>query len=378
MTANPRVVFLKRPEIGELPVVGRHIILDSSPTIDLDNVPLNGGFLTMTLMLSPEPSIRDRMRDPSIASYTTTFIVGAPIIGPGIVLVLRSERDDVNAGDYMYGQTPWEIYTVQPYVEGMFCTNFHNRPSHPREWAPDTFDMDSLALRVVPNPNGRYPLSKYISLLGTPGLTAFVGFEALVDAKEGTTIFVSSGASGLVIRARSSSMAIQLAKLKGMKVVASAGSDAKVNYMRSLGADFPFNYKKLSYDDALAQYGPIHDNVGGEALDAALDSLIPKSRAVICGVVSSDNVPPAQRYRLKNAHLIMKKRLELRGFIVPDFIPQFFGKFMEEVPALMPQGKLRSEEYLTRGIENAPHVLIDVLNGRSDAVGKPIVMIAGD
>jgi NADPH-dependent curcumin reductase CurA len=54
----------------------------------------------------------------------------------------------------------------------------------PEEWTPDTFDMDSLALRVVPNPNGMYPLSKYISLLGTPGLTAFVGFEGLVDAKE--------------------------------------------------------------------------------------------------------------------------------------------------------------------------------------------------
>lgn len=54
----------------------------------------------------------------------------------------------------------------------------------PAEWAPDTFDMDSLALRVVPNPNGMYPLSKYISLLGTPGLTAFVGFEGLVEAKE--------------------------------------------------------------------------------------------------------------------------------------------------------------------------------------------------
>lgn len=72
----------------------------------------------------------------------------------------------------------------------------------------------------------------------------------------------------------------------------------------------------------------------------------------------------------------MKKRLELRGFIVPDFIPQFIGKFMEEVPALMGQGKLRSEEYSTNGIENAPQALIDMLKGESGAIGKPIVVIA--
>ncbi|KAF8073464.1 hypothetical protein FPV67DRAFT_1620585 [Lyophyllum atratum] len=340
MTSNPRVVFSKRPGYGELPVVGQHLTLDSSRKIDLDGVPLNGGFLTKTLILSPEPSIRERMRDPSIDSYTTTLTVGAPIIGPGVVVVLRSEKDDVKVGDYMYGQTPWEAYTVQPYLEGR--VDFK-----PAEWAPDTFDMDSLALRVVPNPNGVYPLSKYISVLGTPGLTAFVGFEGMVEAKEGNTIFVSSGASGV------GSMVAQLAKLKGMKVIASAGTDAKVDYMRSLGVDFPFNYKRQSYESVLGKHGPINvawDNVGGEALDAILDALVPRSRAIICGVVSSDNVPPAERYRLKNTHLIMKKRLELRGFIVPEFIPQFIGKFLEEVPALMGQGKLKSEECATEGI----------------------------
>ncbi|KAG6811125.1 hypothetical protein H0H92_008858 [Tricholoma furcatifolium] len=306
------------------------------------------------------------MRDPKIASYTTTLIVGAPIIGPGLVVVLRSEKDGVKVGDYMYGQTPWEAYTVQPYVEGRVTFD-------PKDWAPDTFDMDSLALQTVPNPNGLYPLSKYISLLGTPGLTGFVGFQGLVEAKEGDTIFVSSGASGV------GSMVVQLAKLKGLKTIASVGSDAKVEYVRSLGADVVFNYKKESYESVLRQHSPIHvfwDNVGGEALDAALDALAPKSRAIICGAVGTDSVPPEKRYGLKNAHLIMKKRLDLRGFIVPEFIPQFFGQFMEQVPALMGQGKLRSEEHSIYGIENAPQALIDMLVGGYDGVGKPIVVVA--
>jgi NADPH-dependent curcumin reductase CurA len=43
-----------------------------------------------------------------------------------------------------------------------------------------------------------------------------------------------------------------------MKVIASAGSDAKVEYMQSLGADVSFNYKKESYEAVLSKNGPIH------------------------------------------------------------------------------------------------------------------------
>ncbi|KAG6855885.1 hypothetical protein H0H87_009708 [Tephrocybe sp. NHM501043] len=352
LTTNPRVIFAERPPYGHLPIVGKHLVFDpSSHTIDLDNVPLNGGFLSKTLILRYTPVTLDVL-----------------VVGPGLVVVLRSEKEGVNPGDYMYGQTTWEAYTVQPYVEGRIDFK-------PEEWAADTFDMDSLALQVVPNPNGHYPVSKYISLLGTPGLTAFVAYQGLVEAKEGDTIFVSSGASGESPK----SIVVQLAKLGGLKVIASAGSDAKVEYMRSLGADVPFNYKKQSYNSVLAEHGPIHvfwDNVGGEALDAALHAMVPKSRAIICGCSATDSCPPEERYRLKNTHEIMKKRLDVRGFIVPEFIPQFFGKFMAEVPALMAQGKLKSEESATEGIENAAQALVDMLLGKSDSVGKPIVVVA--
>ncbi|KAG6828340.1 hypothetical protein H0H92_008354 [Tricholoma furcatifolium] len=363
MTSNPRILFTKRPEQGEIPVIGEHLKYDTSRTIDLDNVPLNGGWLTKTLLLSPEPYLRERMRDPKIPSYPTTFTIGAP---PGLVVVLRSEKEGIKAGDYMYGQTTWEAYAVQPYVEGR--VNFK-----PSEWAPDTFDIDSLALQVVPDPKGMYPLSKYLNILGTPGLTAYLGWEGLVEAKEGDTIYVSSGASGV------GSMVIQIAKMKGLRVIASAGSDAKVQYMKEIGTDVAFNYKKESYETVLSQHGPIHvywDNTGGEALDAALDSIVPKGRTIVCGSVATDNVPVEQRYRLKNAFQIMKKRLDIRGFIVPDFIPQFFEKFMAEVPALMAQGKFRSEEIETKGLENAPQALLDMFFGKTSGIGKPVIVVA--
>ncbi|THU97229.1 NAD(P)-binding protein [Dendrothele bispora CBS 962.96] len=363
--ANPRLVFTKRPPPGP-PVAGEHLVLDTSRTIDIDDVPLNGGFLTKTLVLSPEPHMRDRMRDPSIPSYSTTYTIGAPIVAFAVVVVIRSEKEGVKPGDYMYGQTPWEAYTVQPYVEGR-C-NFK-----PEEWAPGTYNFDALVLQAIPDPQGAFPITRYTSILGTPGLTAYVAFEGIIgEIKPGETIFVSSGASAV------GSLVIQIAKLKGMKVIASAGSDAKVAYMKSVGADVAFNYKKTSYDAALAEHGPIQvywDNVGVEALDAALEAATAQAKFVICGSVGTDNTPPDQRYRLKNAFLIMKKRLLLRGFIVPDFLSQFGAKFYNEVPALVAQGKLKSEERIIEGWDNAAEALVDMMKTGHDAIGKPVVVV---
>ncbi|KAF7428361.1 hypothetical protein PC9H_007583 [Pleurotus ostreatus] len=368
MTSNPRITFAKLPEgsngLQGLPMPGEHLILDQTRTIDLDNVPLNGGFLTKTIFLSPEPALRERMRDSSIQSYTTSFIVGAPVIGFGLVVVLRSEKQDIKAGDYMYGQTPWEAYTVQPYIEGRIDFK-------PEDWPPATFDMDSLALQVVPNPGGAFPVTHYASALGTPGLSAFVGFEGLAQAKEGQAIFVSAGGSGV------GSMVVQLAKQKGMKVIASAGSSAKCDYVRSLGADVVFNYKEDGYD-VLKQHKPIHlywDNVGGEALEAAIEHLEPFSRVVCCGSLSDYNKAPSERYGIKNTTLIFKKRLTLTGFLVPDLIPQYGGRFFTEIPALLAQGKIKSREVVFEGIDSAPRALLAVLNGGEDA-GKVVVMVA--
>jgi NADPH-dependent curcumin reductase CurA len=72
----------------------------------------------------------------------------------------------------------------------------------------------------------------------------------------------------------------------------------------------------------------------------------------------------------------MKKRLTLRGFIVPEFIPQFMGKFFAEVPALMAQGKLRSDERVIRGWENLAQAFVDMLSSGHEQVGKPVVVVA--
>lgn len=107
----------------------------------------------------------------------------------GLVRVLRSEKPEVPVGSLMFGYTQWEAYTVQPYMEG--------RSTQPELWAEGTFDMDSLVLQIVPDPKGAFPTSRYCSVLGIPGLSAYVSFESMSEGKEGETCFVSSGASGV-------------------------------------------------------------------------------------------------------------------------------------------------------------------------------------
>ncbi|KAJ7118541.1 hypothetical protein C8R43DRAFT_1137280 [Mycena crocata] len=355
---NPRVILAKIPGDG-LPVAGEHLVYDPAPTIDLD-LKLNGGFLTKTLLLSPEPYMRERLRDPSIPSYSTPMKVGQPLVGFGLVVVLRSERNGVNAGDHMYGFTPWEVYTLQPYMEAR--VDYKDFPNY-------TFDMDSMHLQKVPDPQGAFPWTRYCSCLGTPGLTAFVGLERIGEAKAGQTIYVSSGASGV------GSMVIQLCKFKGLKTIASASTDAKVEFMRSIGADVAFNYKTTSVAAVLAEHGPIDlffDNVGGYQLEAALDNMNMNGRVICCGYISEYNSPDDQRYGVKNMSLMFKRRIRLEGFVVAD-TPEYNARFYAEVPPLLAQGKIRGQEQLFAGLESGPEALLSMFNGTSTA--KPVIVV---
>ncbi|KAJ7053776.1 hypothetical protein C8F01DRAFT_1260401 [Mycena amicta] len=343
-TANPRVLYAKIPTAGPL-IAGEHLVFDSTPTIDLD-AKLNGGFLTKSLLLSPEPYMRERLRDPSILSYSTPMVVGQPVVGYGLVQVLRSEKDGVKAGDYMYGFTPWENYTVQPYVDARVDFKGGNFP-------PYTFDLDTLVLQQVPNPQGAFPWSRFASVLGTPGLSAFVGLESVApDMKAGQTIYVSSGASGV------GSMVVQLCKNKGLRVVASASTDDKVEYIRSIGADVAFNYKTTSVASALAEHGPIDyywDNVCSEQLEAAIENM------ALNGVV-------IQRYGVKNLSLVFKRRLRIEGFLVSDGLATLMPRFLAEVPVLLAQGKLKSEEQQFKGLDKGIEAFLSLFDGSSKAV----------
>ncbi|KAG8714650.1 hypothetical protein FRC11_007657 [Ceratobasidium sp. 423] len=337
-TQNSAAIFNSIP--NGYPVLNETII-HGSTTIDLDNVPLSGGILVKTIYLSIDPYMRGRMREPSSESYINGFTIGRPISNFGIGKVIRSEKDGVHAGDSLYvHDLPFQEYNVL-------------QPEHP--------------IRVIKEEPG-IPLSAYIGVLGMPGQTAFYGLELVGNPVEGETIFVSSGASAV------GSLVVQLAKAKGLKVIASVGSDDKVNFLKSIGADVAFNYKKDNIANVLAKEGPIDiywDNVGGSTLEAALDACKTGARVVVCGAISQYNA--SEPYGIKNATHILFKRLRVEGFFVIHGEQQYEGrlnnptKFLDALVPLIQSGKIKWSEHVYKGIENVGEGIIAVQIGTNTA-----------
>ncbi|KAG8685943.1 hypothetical protein FRC11_009797 [Ceratobasidium sp. 423] len=324
-------------------------ITPGSSTIDLESVSLAGGILVKSLWLSIDPDLRERMRDPSVKSYAPGYQFGKPIWGFAVVQVLRSEVKGVKAGDYLrVAECPFQEYSILP-------------PEHP--------------ITVIKEEQG-VPLSLYVGMLGMPGQTAFYGLEVVGKPVKGETIFVSSGASGV------GSLVAQLSKAKGLKVIASAGSDEKVAFMKSIGVDVAFNYKTESTVEVLAREGPIDiywDNVGGPTLDAALGAFVPGGRVVVCGIMSQYNTNDS--YGIKNTSQILYKRLRVEGFYWFLAGEAYEGqkntseRFMQAMISLIKSGKLKWSEHVYNGIESVGEAIVAVQTGTATA--KVVVKVGG-
>ncbi|MFZ1878570.1 MAG: NADP-dependent oxidoreductase, partial [Gaiellaceae bacterium] len=200
------------------------------------------------------------------------------------------------------------------------------------------------------------------------GLTAWYGLVVVGRVQEGETLYVS-GAAGAV-----GSAAVQIAKLKGLRVIGSAGSAEKVEWLRSLGVE-AFNYRETPAKEALADGIDVYfDNVGGDQLEAALSALRPFGRVVACGAISryNDEAPsPGPR----NFGFIVTKRLRVEGFIISDH-PDRFREFAAEVGPWVADGMIVSRETVLDGIENVPAAFAGLFRG--DNTGKMLVRVGPD
>jgi NADPH-dependent curcumin reductase CurA len=215
------------------------------------------------------------------------------------------------------------------------------------------------------------PPQAYLSVLGMTGLTAYAGLIEVAGLREGDVVFVS-GAAGAV-----GSMAGQIAKLRGHRVIGSAGSPEKVEYVTAeLGFDAAFDYHDGPVADLLAEAAPegidvYFDNVGGEHLEAAIGSLNREGRVAVCGAISNYNATEPQPGP-HNMHLIIGKRLNVRGFIVGDH-SHLMPDFVREVGTWMSEGRIAYRETVVEGLENAPRAFIGLLRGEN--TGKMLVKL---
>ena len=116
---------------------------------------------------------------------------------------------------------------------------------------------------------------KYLGPLGAMGVTAYAGLIDAAELREGDVVW-GSAAAGAV-----GGLAAQIAKLRGHRVIGSAGSEEKVRYLLDeLGLDAAFNYRDGPVVHRLREAAPdgidvYFDNVGGDRLEAALATLGP-------------------------------------------------------------------------------------------------------
>jgi NADPH-dependent curcumin reductase CurA len=300
--------------------------------------PADGQVLIRNAFFSVDPYMRPRMND--VRSYVAPFTLGEAMTGGAVGRVAVSRNARYAEGDWVLHQLGW------------------------REWALS----DGATLRRV-DP-GTAPVSTSLGVLGMPGFTAWYGLFVLGRPQEGETVFVS-GAAGAV-----GSAAGQMAKVAGCRVIGSAGSEEKLEWLRELGFDAVFNYREQSARAALGELAPdgidvYFDNVGGDHLEAAIGALRAHGRVVACGSISRYNdAEPSPGPR--NMFMVVTKRLRIEGFIISDHYDRF-GEFAREASGWVEDGRLRYRETVVDGIENAPRAFLGLLRGEN--IGKMLVKV---
>ncbi|KAF8157829.1 alcohol dehydrogenase [Crassisporium funariophilum] len=335
---NGRVIFKSIPE--GFPEPGKTTVFDGSQKIDLENVPLNGGFLLKVLELSVDPYMRGRMRDPKKDSYVPAFTIGEPLSNHGIGVVVRSENSGVKSGDFVYGFLEYQNYQIIKSMDGM---------------------------RVIKNAE-KLPLSTYVGVLGMPGKTAYMAWKEYSRAQKGQTVFVSGGAGPV------GSLVIQLAKLDGCKVIGSAGSEEKVKFMKECGADVAINYKTEKTLEILQKEGPLNiywDNVGGETLDAALETAAINAIFIECGMISGYNSGGKPVTKLEN---VFAKSLNMHGFIVHRLEHKYLEEFYNVMTPKVVSGQIKHREDVYSGLDKAGDVILAVQQGKNKS--KAVIHVA--
>jgi NADPH-dependent curcumin reductase CurA len=289
-------------------------------------------------LMSVDPYMRGRMND--VESYSEPFALGVAMNGGSIGEVVASEHDGFAVGDLVSGSLGWrEAYTA----DGALLTKL-----------PETDEP-----------------SYYLGALGGTGLTAYVGMLDIAEVKAGETVFIS-GAAGAV-----GSVAGQIGKELGCRVIGSAGSDEKVRWLtEDLGFDAAFNYHEVDLEQALAEAAPdgidaYFDNVGYEHLQAAINHLNDFGRVALCGSIAGYNAAeplPGPN----NLASIVRKRLTLQGFIISDHAERR-PEFLREMQGWIAEGQLRPRETVVEGLDHAVDAFRSLFDGGN--TGKMIVAL---
>lgn len=330
---NHSIILNKRPA-GKPEKTDFKFIEEDVPDI------ADGEVLLETLYVSVDPYLRGRMRN--VESYVPPFELHKPIQSGIVAQIIESQNPDFPKGGFVTGVLDWKEYQTS----------------------------DGKGLNLV-DPEVA-PLSAYLGILGMTGLTAYLGLTEIGKPKAGETLFVS-GAAGAV-----GSVAGQIGKILGCKVIGTAGTDEKLRLMKSsFGYDTAINYKTtrdLEKDISAASSQGIDiyfDNVGGAISDAVLLNMNRFGRIIVCGAISLYNLTERETGPRVEPVLISKSLL-MQGFIVSNFAEKFPGA-IQQLGTWLKEKKLTYSETVIEGFEKIPEAFIGLFEGRNE--GKMIVKV---
>jgi NADPH-dependent curcumin reductase CurA len=312
-----------------------HDIFELKP---LDLAPLKDGQVRVrNLWLSVDPYMRGRMND--VKSYVPPFQVGEPLEGGAIGEVVESKADGLKPGDLVQHMSGWRDEAV---LSGHGANKL---------------------------PGLGFPPEQFLGVLGVTGVTAYFGLLDVAQAKQSDVVFVSAAAGAV------GSVVVQIAKAKGMRVIASAGGAEKCEWVRSLGADHVIDYKAAPILKGLAAAAPegidvYFDNVGGDHLDAAFALARNNARFAICGMIEGYNDPTPKSFKF--IQRIIAARIMVKGFLVLDYYPRI-ADFYAEMGPWVGSGVVKSRETIVDGLENAPDAFLGLFRGEN--TGKMLVRL---
>ncbi|MEZ5551998.1 MAG: NADP-dependent oxidoreductase [Pseudomonadales bacterium] len=336
MNVNRQWVLARRPfgEVSEANFEYREVPIPQ---------PREGQVLLRNLYLSFDPTQRGWMEDRE--SYLPPVGLGEVMRAGSVAQVVESKHPDFAKGDLVQTSGGWQDFLVSDAAPG--------------------------ALGVSKLPPGVTPVQA-LGVFGITGLTAYFGLLDLGRPQVGETVLVS-GAAGAT-----GSVAGQIARIKGCRVIGIAGGAQKCRWLKEVAKfDEVIDYKSENVDARIGELCPnkvdvFFDNVGGKILEAALNHINMHARVVLCGGISGYNAtePLPGPTNLMNL-VLMRARME--GFIVIDYV----SRFAEGALALMEwinKGELVHLEDIQEGFENIPNTLNRLFTGKNQ--GKQLLKIA--
>jgi NADPH-dependent curcumin reductase CurA len=301
----------------------------------------DGEVLIRTLWLSIDPAQRIWMaRD----SYKPAVPLGDVMQSLAVGQVLESRLPDFKRGDLVRGEFGWQDYAV-------------------------TDGKSFGGMQKVP---AGTPPNLALGLFGLNGLTAYVGMAEVGKINAGETVVVS-GAAGAT-----GSLAGQIAKLKGCRVIGTAGGKEKCDWLvEEAHFDAAINYKNEDVGTRLSELCPngidvFFDNVGGEVLNEVLARINLHARIVLCGSISKSDAATPQPGPANYSNLVAR-RARMEGFTGLDY-PTRVPEAFEALGRWQRDGRLVHKEDVAYGLENAPQALLRLFSGEN--FGKQLVKVA--